>query len=643
MVLVDGSPECNRILREACRLAEAKRAPWLAVHLDVTQRLIHPRAEERRLVANLNLVERLGGDLVRIQPSRRAVARDLLALAKARRVTHLVLGRAGSRWATGSRPSLLEDLAQGDLELVIHVVPRSEAPAPPPPPPEKESLDLGKAGLAALFVALATAIGFPVYDYLGQVDVIMLYMLVIIVAATHLGRSATLVASVLSILSLDFCFIDPRYSFVLTDLKHLGTFAVMLGIGWVILGLTQRIRAQTRLAQGQERQTRILYRLSKALAEGGSSPAIHRRVEAYLRQELDVPVAVLLCDEKGQLRDQLVRDLRLAPEELEIARTAMERGVPVGHGTEAFPQARCLMLPMMGAERALGVVAILLVPVTAFLQSARLDLLIPMVSQISLALERARLSEERTESRIRAEHERLHNTLLSSLSHDLRTPLGTITGATSSLLNPGPQSAPGDQQVLLTTIHQESSRLLRMINNLLGITKLESGMVRVKKEWAAIEEVVGSALSHLKEQLGTRPVSVELPEIWIPMDPVLIEQALINILDNAIKFSPPGSAIEVRGWVEDKQFRISVADEGPGVPAGEEELIFDKLYRGTGRPPAPGAGLGLAICRGIAQAHGGTIMAQNRPGGGARIILTLPRESSTEEAMPSELDPEFIP
>jgi two-component system sensor histidine kinase KdpD len=181
-----------------------------------------------------------------------------------------------------------------------------------------------------------------------------------------------------------------------------------------------------------------------------------------------------------------------------------------------------------------------------------------------------------------------------------------------------------------------------MINNLLSITKLESGMVQVKKEWVAIEEVVGSALSYLKEQLGPRKVSVELPEIWIPMDPVLVEQALINMLDNALKFSPPGTDIEIRGWVEDDQFLISVADEGPGLPAGEEELIFDKLYRGTGRPPAPGAGLGLAICRGIAQAHGGTIMARTRPQGGAQITLALPREGASQEAMPSELDPDFI-
>ena len=517
----------------------------------------------------------------------------------------------------------------------------NQALPPRPAPADPEALDLGKLGLAIGFVALTTGVGFVVFHYLGLADVIMLYMLCITVAATQFGRWPTLAACVLSILTLDFCFIEPRYSFVLTDIQHIGTFAVMLGVGWVILGLAERIRAQTRLAQERERHARTLYRLGKVLAEGGSAPAIRQRVEGYLRRELEVPLALLLCDPPGRLGAAAGPDLLLTPDELEIARTAMDLGAPAGHGTESQPRCRCLMLPLCGSERALGVLALLFVPGAASLQSGRLGLLVPLTAQIALALERASLAEDRTEARIQAEQERLRSALLSSISHDLRTPLGTITGATTTLLDPGPKSTPADQKVLLGTIHQESRRLLRMVNNLLDITRLESGLVQVKKEWAAIEEVVGSALSHLEEQLGTRPVSVELPELWVPMDPVLVEQALINMLDNALKFSPPGSAIEVRGWVEQDRFRIAVADRGPGLPPGEEELIFEKLYRGTGRPPAPGAGLGLAICKGIAQVHGGTIMAENRSQGGAQITLTLPLAGPALEGM--EPDPDCMP
>jgi two-component system sensor histidine kinase KdpD len=493
--------------------------------------------------------------------------------------------------------------------------------------------DLRKLGVAISMVALTTGLGFVVYHYLGLADVMMLYMLCITVAALQFGRWPSLTASVLSILALDYCFIEPRYSFVLTDMQHIGTFAVMLGVGWVILGLVERIRTQTRLALEQERHTRTLYRLGKVLAEGGSVAAIRLRVEAYLSQELEVPLAVLLCDGKGRLDDA---ETGLPPEVLRTAQAALDTGVPAGHGTETLPQSGCLMLPLPGTERPQGVLALL-----SAMPPDRLGLLVPMAAQIALAMERSSLARERTEARIRAEHEQLRSNLLSSISHDLRTPLGTITGATTTLLDPGPQAAPGDQKVLLNTIHQESRRLLRMVNNLLDITKLESGLVKVKKEWTAVEEVVGSAISHLEEQLGSRPVSVELPEIWIPMDPVLVEQALQNLLDNAIKFSPPVTAIEVRGWVEDKQFLISVADQGPGIPVGEEELIFEKLYRGTGGAAAPGAGLGLAICRGISQAHGGTILAQTRPQGGARITMALPLDGV--EGMPPDLNPDFTP
>jgi two-component system sensor histidine kinase KdpD len=506
----------------------------------------------------------------------------------------------------------------------------------PPPRAWSEPWDPRSQAVAVLMVAVATALGFLVYNTLGQADVVMLYMLCITVAATRFGRWTTLITSGLSILTYDFCFIDPRYTFVVTDFQHVGAFAMMLGMGWVIIGLAERIRAQTRLAQERERHTRALYRVGKVLAEGGSQEAIRQRVESFLRRELNVPAALFLCDPTGELETRPDSEVQLSPADLKLARAAMDLGVPMGQGTESYPQGRCLILPMPGTEKAVGVL-VLPAPEAGGLPADQFSLLVPLASQVSLALERASIAEERTQARIRAEHEQLRSTLLSSISHDLRTPLGSITGATSTLLDPGPEAAPGDQKVLLNTIHHESRRLLRMVNNLLDITKLESG-VQVRKEWVAIEEVVGSALSHLEEQLGARSIAVDLPELWIHLDPLLVEQALINLLDNALKFSPPGSPIEIRGWVEDNAFKLQVADQGPGIPAGEEELIFEKLYRGTGGALAPGAGLGLAICRAIVQTHGGTIVARNRPQGGTQVTLALPMETAVPDGLPPELD-----
>ena len=290
-------------------------------------------------------------------PSSRNLGRDLVALAKAQGVTHLVVDRAGWRgWVDRLKGPLMEEL-KGDRSLVLHEVLPAPGRREPEPRPWSEPWDLRSLAVVVLMVAVATALGFLVFNTLGQADVIILYMLAITVAATQFGRWTTLVASGLSILAFDFCFIDPRFTFVVTDFQHVGTFAMMMGMGWVILGLAERIRAQTRLAQERERHTRVLYRVGKVLAEGGSPGAIQQRVEAFLRRELNVPVALLLCDAKGELPDHS-DSFALAPAELKLARAAMDLGVPMGQGTESLPGSRCLILPMPGTEKPVGVLAL---------------------------------------------------------------------------------------------------------------------------------------------------------------------------------------------------------------------------------------------------------------------------------------------
>jgi two-component system sensor histidine kinase KdpD len=487
-------------------------------------------------------------------------------------------------------------------------------------------------GTALLAVILATIAGFLVRPYLDLADVVMLYVLCITAVATLSGKWTALLASVLSVVCLDFFFIPPIYTMAVQDIRHVGTFAVMLGVGWVVASLAERIRAQTRLAQRRERHTGTLYRLGMVLAEGGDAPVIQERVEAFLWEELGIHALVLRADTQGRLGPR--EDRPLDPEALLAAQWALDHGAPAGRGAATYAGRGETFLPMAGSEVPVGVLVLVAGP--GGTDSA--DLPLALAAQLSLALERARLAEERTEARIRAEHEQLKNTLLSSVSHDLRTPLGTITGATTTLLDPGPQARPEDQRLLLLTIHQEACRLERLVNNLLDLTKLEGGRVQLKKEWVPLEEVVGSAVSHLEEQLGDRPLRLRIEEAWVPLDPVLIEQALVNLLDNALKFSPPGSPLEIRGWVAEGWAQLRVADEGPGFGAGEEERVFEKLVRGSRSPSVPGAGLGLAICRGIAQAHGGTIRASAAPGGGAQVTLALPIEGTPPD-WPLETEP----
>ena len=492
-------------------------------------------------------------------------------------------------------------------------------------------LDPGRLITALAAVTLATAVSLLIFRYLDLADVAMVYVLCITVVAARCGRWTALLASVLSVTALDFFFIPPRYTFAVQDARHIGTFGVMLGVGWVVADLAERIRTQTRQALDREQHTRALYRLGTALAESVTAEAIQERVETFIRQTLGLPALVLLADRKGQVQARSLPGLPLQPDELAVAQWALENAVPAGRGTRTLPGARGLFLPLVGTEAPVGVLALFQEPQAGPGGPDPKGLPLALAAQISLALERARLAEDRAEARLRADHERLRSTPLSSVSHDLRTPLGTITGATTSLLDPGPEADPADQRMLLLTIQQESARLEKLVNNLLEVTKLESGQVQVNKEWVPMEEVVGSAVSRMEDQLGDRPLSLVLREAWAPLDPVLLEQVLVNLLDNALKFSPPGTPIEIECWALAGRARLTVADAGPGFAEGEEEQVFDKLYRGSRSATVPGAGLGLAICRSIIQAHGGTIKAANRPRGGALITVTLPVEGTPPE------------
>jgi len=626
MVPVDGRRSCASLLRAVSDLARIQGVPWLAVYLEAPKRFRYSHEHEARLAEHLRLAEQLGGEVVLIQPSGLRAAPDFLALAQARRVTVIFLCRSRRpQWLNRLTGSLLEDLVQGARDIELRVIPvEEEAQAPPDRRSRVAAPEWHRLGTAALSVALATGAGLIAHSVLDLADVVMLYMLCITIIAARFGRWAALVASGLSVVAFNFFFIPPRFTFAVQDLRHVGTFGVMLGVGWVVANLAEHIRAQTRMALERERHTGVLYRLGAKLAEGGSSEMIQDRVEAYLPGELGAPVLILRADARGSLQAHETAAVRLTPDEMGMAQWALEHKEPSGRGTGTVPGSRALFLPLPGPERPVGVLAWFGEEARMPQDSERMSLLSTLASQISLALERARLAEERTEARIRAEHEHLRSTLLSSVSHDLRTPLGTITGATTTLLDPGPEASSEDQRMLLVTIHQESCRLQRLVNNLLDLTRLESGQVRVAKEWIPVEEVVGSAIGRMEEQLGDRPLAVQLPEAWIPLDPVLFEQVLVNLLDNAVKFSPPEAPIEIRGWVTGTQATLLVADRGPGISPGEEERIFDKLFRGKRTSGTPGAGLGLAICRGIIQAHGGTIRVASRPEGGSQFIIELP-------------------
>jgi two-component system sensor histidine kinase KdpD len=312
--------------------------------------------------------------------------------------------------------------------------------------------------------------------------------------------------------------------------------------------------------------------------------------------------------------------------ELAVGQWVHERGQVAGQGTDTLPGSSALYVPLTGSRGTVGVLGLRPEDPRALQAPEQLHQLEAFASQTALAIERARLAEEAEQAQVRAETERLRNSLLSSVSHDLRTPLASITGAASTLLENEARLDAGTRRDLLEALHEEADRLNRLVQNLLEMTRLESGALQLHTEWHPVEEVVGAALGRFEKALGRRPITTRVPSELplVPMDDVLIEQVLINLIDNVLKYTPADGPIEVTAEGGEGTVLIEVADRGPGLPAGEERRIFEKFHRGEGGPTARGAGLGLAICRGIVRAHGGRIWAENRPGGGIAIRFTLP-------------------
>ena len=464
----------------------------------------------------------------------------------------------------------------------------------------------------------------------------MVYLLGILIVATRFGRGPSLLASILSVAALDFLFVPPYLTFAIADFRHVGTFSVMLLLGVVIGNLTERVRAQARLARGREQRTHALYRLGQELARTAGSAALVASAIQNVATQFQSQGVVLQPDEHGRLQTPAhPLAFPLNEQEMGVAQWVFDHVEPAGLGTLTLPGARATYLPLRGAIGAIGVMGVLPEGAPRWVEPDQRQLLEAFANQTALALERALLAEQSAQDRRHADEERLRNALLSSVSHDLRTPLGVITGAVSTALETPDLPEPARRE-LLQSAQEEAQRLHRLVSNLLDITRLESESLELHTEWMPMEELVGAALNRPELAAEAHRVRVSLPDDLplVAMDGVLMEQLLLNLLDNALKYSPPGSPVDIKAWAAGKSLTLSISDRGPGITPGEEERIFEKLTRGQAAANRPGAGLGLAICKGIATAHHGRIQAVNHPQGGAQFLVTLPL--GTPPSMPEE-------
>lgn len=494
-------------------------------------------------------------------------------------------------------------------------------------------------------MTVATLVSAALHWTLTITNLLIVYLFAVIVAALFLGRGPAILASVLGALAFDLVLVPPRFTFAIDDTEYLLTLLGLFAVGVIISSLTTRFRFQAETAERRANETAILNDLSRDLAAAGSLDTIMNAISHGIARVFGREVAILLPHPHtaGRLAAwSQSAGFAIDEHESAVADWVFAYGQPAGRSTENLTHAAARYLPLKTARGVIGVLGVKPTDPSTHLSLNQRRLLEAFASLSALAIERAQLVEEAERTRVQMESERMRNSLLSSISHDLRTPLTAITGAASSLLaDPDtPQSGKHALDVatrrdLTQGIYDEANRMNALVRNLLDMTRLESGAVHVIKAWQPLEEVIGAALTRMEPSLSDRRVDVRLaPDLPLtPLDEVSIEQVLVNLLENAIKYTPAGSSIALAAWpvehpgnnmADNRAVIVEVADRGPGLQAGDEERVFEKFYRAqTGRG---GVGLGLAICRGIVEAHGGRIWAENRAGGGASFRFELPIE-----------------
>ena len=636
LVCISPSPLAVRLVRAARRMAARLRAEWLVVYVETPAQLRLPEVDRDRVVQTLRLAEQLGAETATL--SGQNASEEILTYARTRNVTKIVVGKPiHPRWRDVVFGSVLDELVRRSDEIDVYVIGGEEDEARPHAPYNLEQphnwLAYG-AGLA--MVILCTMLAWLMIPSFAEANIIMVYLLGVVFVARRYGRGPAIWTSVLSVAAFDVFFVSPYLTFAVSDAEYLVTFAVMLLVALIISALTVRLRQQAATARQRERRTAALYAMSRDLASTRDIDGLRQAATRHISGVFESHVVLLLPDASGRLHTETVgeqasergdqRLFALDVKELGVAQWVYEHQQMAGLGTATLPSAEALYLPLLASRGVIGVLGVRPVQPRRLLAPEQVYLLETFASQTALAIERAALVEEAQRAQLQIETERLRSSLLSSVSHDLRTPLAAIIGAASSLLDSNTVLDTSTQHELLHTIYDEADRLNRLVNNLLHMTRLESGSVQVDKEWQPLEEVIGAALTRLEARLHAHPITTHLPADLplVPFDSVLIEQVLLNLLDNAIKYASPGTPITLSAWATPDTITVEVADRGPGLPAGDEQRIFEKFYRAQRVGEYSGVGLGLTICRGIITVHGGRIWAENRPDGGVALCFTLP-------------------
>jgi two-component system sensor histidine kinase KdpD len=626
LVCVGPAPSSGRLVRAAARLAAGLRCPWVAAYVEPSAVASLAKGDHERLEAHLRLAESLGASVTRLAAHR--VSEALLTYARRHNVSRIVIGKpTHSRWRDRIRGSLLDDIVRGSGDIEVHVI-KGDAAAPSTNPRQAGAAARFRLGhYVATTVLVAATIGLAVLlrSSLRLPDPEMLFFITVMVTAVWFGRGPSLYAAALGVGAYDFFFVPPYYTFSVADRRYFLTFGMMFAIGMVLSELTGRIKRQQREASMREQRTGVLYALTRELSSADTPARIAGTAARHAADVFEASAFVLHVTNDAELAllGTWPPEAVLEPKELGVAQWAVSHVDLAGVGTDTLPGADSLCAPLRVGASVLGVLQLLPGDRQALgaEQRAFLDV---FCRQTAVALERVRLAEEARAAAVRAKTEEMRSSLLSAVSHDLRTPLASITGAATALRDDDNLSQ-ATRIDLVASICEQAERLERLVANLLDMTRLESGGLSLKRDWIPLEELIGSALTRLEVQGANHrfrlAIDRDLPLVLV--DPVLFEQIFVNLFENAFKYTPPGTLVEVHATRQHELVVVTVRDHGPSVPEGTEERLFEKFYRGS-HSGTSGAGLGLAICRGITEVHGGSIHAAQAPGGGMLFEIVVP-------------------
>ncbi|SHK89316.1 sensor histidine kinase [Desulforamulus aeronauticus] len=638
LVCISASPFSAPLIRIAKRMAEGLQAEWLAVYVDTPRRFPVREEERDQLAKNLHLAEELGAETINV--SGNDVAEELLELARKRNVSQIIIGKPlYSRLWELMHGSVVDKVIRKSEGISVHVIPgnpkllQGQQKVPQPTQQPIKELKSLYPYLASLVMMVGlTLVAAPLKNTFGLVNLAMLFLLPVLLSAVKWGTRPSIATAIMGVIGFDFFVVPPTISFTVTDIRYVITFLIFVMIALFTSRLSTRLRQQIVNSRRREARISALYSLSKDIAAVAEPELVLESIVKKVAETIECQVVLLLPEKDTKLvlkaSSENEGESYINEHEYAVATWVFTRGQKAGKGTDTLGAAEGLYLPLRADKEICGVLGICSKDANTFFEPEQLRLLEAFVSLASVTVTRVKLAEQAREAQTLAESERLRNALFNSLSHDLRTPLASIIGAASGLLENDEVFSEEARRDLLQSIQQGALRMNRFVHNLLDMAKLEGGLVRPNKEWCDMQDIIGVAISRLEESLGTRLVDIKVQNDLplVKVDFILIEQVLVNLMDNALKYSEPGTEIAVEALPKGQEIEVTVADRGPEIPEEDIERIFDKFYRLQSPRLVSGTGLGLAICKGFVEAHGGKIWAANQPGRGVEMKFTLPLE-----------------